>query len=533
MGSVALETGPSYIPLALVFTHAIVVSLLSLVVGLDLYHSYKALGPALGLARGTYCHAFTILAAVSFVSAFYWHVRYLTVSFDVWALERGIGVSASVGALFSEFLNDGCFHLARWLNDKPVYTDAFEIVAEETKRVWWAQQVDIATVSWMILLSVKRRHRHIPYLWAYALLAQLFSLSFAQNLFYVALLLKPSAAPLQKSRLSTLFDKVFPPKPANWVMKPNLYLAVLLLNYVAIMLIPDTAGTKWFPAVIGLAKGLQFAPLLLPTIVPTSWGVASREPRGSCEIIAGIFKMMSLTSEFARFYSTIKAISHSPPEHWIHRHSIGIPFDTEKRLAWERTALWVDKIFEVVTDHPVLTGIGCDIALSGLSLAIWAAARVTDLVAIGSLANPSKWTWLQQQSTPSTEALSDIDKEPDSIARLRQVAFEEKKLPWLKYKAFIEDYSGLSDDEISTPTPATRRYGQPIKIKVVVKPDAEEAPGEKIYELAPVVSAGAADYVVPYSDYNGPLVAMVLCLTILGGIGLGSSVVFGTESVLR
>jgi len=83
-------------------------------------------------------------------------------------------------------------HLKSWLNDTPVLYDALEIVAEKYRTLWWGQQLDLAMIPWSMLLSIEGHRRKIPHLWAYALLPHLVSLSFAQNLFYVALLLTPS-----------------------------------------------------------------------------------------------------------------------------------------------------------------------------------------------------------------------------------------------------------------------------------------------------------------------------------------------------
>jgi hypothetical protein len=84
-----------------------------------------------------------------------------------------------------------------------VYRDALEIVAEKARRLWWGQQLDLATISWTALLAVEGRRRRIPHLWAYALLPHLVNLSFAQNLFYVALLQTPSPIPSQETRYAT------------------------------------------------------------------------------------------------------------------------------------------------------------------------------------------------------------------------------------------------------------------------------------------------------------------------------------------
>jgi len=86
-------------------------------------------------------------------------------------------------------------HTARFLADTPFYTDASEIVVEKARRFWWGQQIDEATLAWSLLLAIEGRRRNIPFLWAFFALAHLVNLSFAQNLFYVALLLAPSPLP--------------------------------------------------------------------------------------------------------------------------------------------------------------------------------------------------------------------------------------------------------------------------------------------------------------------------------------------------
>jgi hypothetical protein len=89
----------------------------------------------------------------------------------------------------------GRLQLGRWLYDTPIYHDAFEIVAEKARRVWWGEQLDLATIAWSMLLAIEGRRRKIPHLWAFMALAQIVNLSFAQNLFYVAMLLTPVPLP--------------------------------------------------------------------------------------------------------------------------------------------------------------------------------------------------------------------------------------------------------------------------------------------------------------------------------------------------
>ncbi|KAI8232874.1 hypothetical protein K4K54_011301 [Colletotrichum sp. SAR 10_86] len=94
-------------------------------------------------------------------------------------------------------------YVGRWLSDTPVHLDALEIIAEKARRFWWGQQIELATISWSLLLAVEGRRRNIPSLWAYLSLAHLVNLSFAQNLFYLALILTPT--PAQSGIVTELF----------------------------------------------------------------------------------------------------------------------------------------------------------------------------------------------------------------------------------------------------------------------------------------------------------------------------------------
>lgn len=87
-------------------------------------------------------------------------------------------------------------HLGRWLTDVPYYLDAIEIASEKARRFWWGQQIDLGLISWSMLLAVEGRRRNMPLLWAYLSLGHLVSLSFAQNLFFIALILTPIPLPV-------------------------------------------------------------------------------------------------------------------------------------------------------------------------------------------------------------------------------------------------------------------------------------------------------------------------------------------------
>jgi hypothetical protein len=89
----------------------------------------------------------------------------------------------------------GRLRIVRWLNDTPLYRDALEIVAEKARYFWWGQQINLALVSWSTFLAIEGQRRKIPNLWAFLALAQMVNLSYAQNLFFVTILLTPVPLP--------------------------------------------------------------------------------------------------------------------------------------------------------------------------------------------------------------------------------------------------------------------------------------------------------------------------------------------------
>lgn len=177
----------------------------------SLRRSYKALSPSQDVRlrldmRRKLVPVFSVLAALALSSALYASLAYASLSFEVWADERGIGSShtsledglaanASAVAPQDRDSKHFIFDRIRWLADTPVYQDAFEIIAEKARRFWWAQQVDLSFVPWSVLLAVEGQRRGISNLFAFLCLAHLVNLSFAQNLFFVALLLTPAPLP--------------------------------------------------------------------------------------------------------------------------------------------------------------------------------------------------------------------------------------------------------------------------------------------------------------------------------------------------
>jgi hypothetical protein len=89
------DAGSSLLPAGVLVSHIFSIGYLSFVAGRTICRSYLALPPSSGtryrepLRRG-YVHAFSMLSLVSLASAAFFAVRFSSLSYQVWATERGI-----------------------------------------------------------------------------------------------------------------------------------------------------------------------------------------------------------------------------------------------------------------------------------------------------------------------------------------------------------------------------------------------------------------------------------------------------------
>ncbi len=91
----------------------------------------------------------------------------------------------------------------------------------------------------------------------------------------------------------------------------------------------------------------------------------------------------------------------------------------------------------------------------------------------------------------------------------------------------------LGPDEEETPTPGPRRRGRPRKIKQEPTPDPEEDPADTTYEPTPAEKASVVGDVVPDDYFDWESAALAWGLTAIGGLGTGSSAVYGAECIAR
>ncbi|KAI1467142.1 uncharacterized protein F4812DRAFT_431382 [Daldinia caldariorum] len=411
MSPVPFEHPVRLTPLAVVGTYLTAVVYLTYTIVAGLYASYKSLGPAQDI-RSRYAQRrrlvpiFLGLAAVAFYLATYNSVASAVLSYKTWAHEQGVHererhiLAEKLVLTPRDLKRSNSLYIIQWLSDTPIFYDAVEIVAEKARRFWWGQQIDLATVAFSMLLSIEGRRRNIPLIPSFLILAHLVSLSFAQNLFYVALLLTPSpivpgseslempVIPLL-STLTWIRDKVFAPKPKNWYLHPHILFTVLGLNYVSIFLLPYAADTHSFVKIVHLARASTFLPLILPAIAPVSWGAVYVYPYDAYDLFKTIFRTISFVSFALHTKSTVDGLRYNVPDSHHHRHSAFLPWNVEERANWEQSTTAIGKVLGSLYDHPAVNAVGCDVLVCTISLGLWAAIRAISVQDIIASAIPS------------------------------------------------------------------------------------------------------------------------------------------------
>ena len=173
------------------------------------------------------------------------------------------------------------------------------------------------------------RRRKIPHLWAYASISQILPVSFAQNLFFLAMLVSLAAEQ----------DEMV------WVPKPMLLQVSLAIYYVFVGLAPYMIGTNAFIGVVIMIRLLLFSPLYLPTIVPSDSGKEYPEARDTQRIFRGSFGYVGICSV--------------------------VLFVSQTLMALREVGFNGSRVLGAIHDSPAISALGYDYLLSLVSAGFW------------------------------------------------------------------------------------------------------------------------------------------------------------------
>ncbi|KAI0434103.1 hypothetical protein F5Y09DRAFT_5358 [Xylaria sp. FL1042] len=484
-----------YPPLILAAGHLSSVVYLTYAVGASLYTSYKSLGPASNTRsridqRRKFAPVFLGLAITSFLAAIFCSAKSATLSYKTWAYEHGLDMTQRLlgedGSYLPDSENPKQLYIAQWLSDTPIYTDALEIVAETSRRFWWGQQIDLGVTAFSLILATEGRRRKIPLLTVFLALAHLVNLSFAQNLFFLALLLTPSplplgdedlklpVVPLPTSTWTRLRNKLINPKPVGWAPSPIFLYGAIVINFGLTFLLPYAAGTSTFSNVAFLARASTFLPILLPKVIPVHYGSIQQRPHGAYESLTKLFRFLSTIAYALHAKTSLVALLSNVPNSHHHRHSALFPWDIEERSRWERSTNAIGKVLGSISEHPAVAAVGWDVILCALSLGLWAAVRATNARDMMSCSIPFynsnlsifKWTSLDK-GIIRNGTLNFLEEEQEHNHEREH----SMNLRARKRLGSVASSSGISEESQALSTPSKPRRGRPRKTK---EADADE-----------------------------------------------------------
>ncbi|KAG9242099.1 hypothetical protein BJ878DRAFT_189105 [Calycina marina] len=525
MAPVDIYTSTSLVPVLTVIAHVVAVVWLTTLVGRTASRSYLTLPPSSDTRhreplRKRHVRIFSYLALLSLAAGAFYSYKFGSLSYRIWADERGIDLPSSFfgdSVAFRDGEHPGRLHPVRWLNDTTLYQEVLEIVTGKSRYFWWGQQITLSTVSWSNFVAIEGQRRKITYLWAFMGLAQLVNLSYAQNLFFVTLILTPvplpanirdltrESVPITSSKLSQLKSKILLTKPEGWMPKPFINITILLATYVSIFLVPFASNTPSFMTVITISKLLPFTPLMLPYLIPKSWGSVG-SARQNYPSYATAFRAISAISILLHMKSSTLALFYNTPSENYYSHTLLHPFNTEHRSALKRGSTAIASIFGAVGEHPAVDAVGWDVLLTGLSLGAWAGIRGLDANNLLSLSFP-------------------FMPLPNAIVKAAAIASNTIKVEVQKPKSPLKRRPGRpkkdADNASTVPPTPGRGRGRPKKY-----PFPEEAAYEPSDSSSVVEGDGDA-------EEDMEMAAFAWGLITVGGLGAGSAGVYGAEVLAR
>lgn len=108
--------------------------------------------------RRKHVQTFATLSVLSLAVTSYYSYGVLSLSYRVWANERGEALPSGLwgrGGYFGGGDEGVGLELGRWLKDTSFVRDCLEIVAEKSRRFWWNQQMLLGTTVWSVFVGIE------------------------------------------------------------------------------------------------------------------------------------------------------------------------------------------------------------------------------------------------------------------------------------------------------------------------------------------------------------------------------------------
>ncbi|KAF2841814.1 hypothetical protein M501DRAFT_1013202 [Patellaria atrata CBS 101060] len=281
---------------------------------------------------------FSILAIISLGTTWFYMLEFFKYSYRLWAERRDIKLPESFQAgLLSIGSNDKhSLRLGSWLKDSKLFKEAWGTALETPLRQWWTQQIFFFAALLSLLMSYEV---HISHAWAFVLLGQLVAISFASNLFFLAVLVK-SESSKSRSKIKTKDFLEEKPVDPSWIVSFIFQGIPLIFTLVCVVLIPYVQETQYFLPVLLVPHAVLFIPPLLPQLVKGSSSVFQRDNTNRKALLETIF-VLSFT--FLQITATTKSVDN-----------------------WRFEPIW-----QTLYEHPAVSSVGWDVIMCTISYTLW------------------------------------------------------------------------------------------------------------------------------------------------------------------
>ncbi|EON68882.1 hypothetical protein W97_08140 [Coniosporium apollinis CBS 100218] len=267
---------------------------------------------------------FATLAILSLGTTWYYMLCFFSLSYREWASTHDVTLG-------------GDPELGLWLKDTQLFKEAWGTAVATPARFWWTQQIFFFTAVWSVFLGQEGHRRSIPHLWAFMLLGQVAAVSFASNLFFLAV----SLGPIRQAQV----PESAAAKPLTWTPPLILHALSLGITLISVASIPYFSNSSHFLAILSTPHLLLFVPPLLHRAVPRSWGVNCTSSSAADWYYANTYRIILLCALFLQAKVTMEALG-------------------QARGSWG--------IFEALYEHPAVSSVGWDVIMCWVSWCMWA-----------------------------------------------------------------------------------------------------------------------------------------------------------------
>ncbi|KAL8712253.1 MAG: hypothetical protein Q9220_003404 [cf. Caloplaca sp. 1 TL-2023] len=185
-------------------------------------------------------------------------LNYLILSYQTWSS------SQDLDDLPGSFTPTAIVALAariwQWLTASTLFQNFAATICANDENFWWTSNALLATMTSALFISIEGSRRNIPHLSAYLAIGQILPISFAQNLFFLAILIYPLPSPPPTDQLDN--DNNDNKVVVSSVQGPSLQIVPLLAYYYLLYELPHRTHQPFFLFLVILIRLLLLSTYL-------------------------------------------------------------------------------------------------------------------------------------------------------------------------------------------------------------------------------------------------------------------------------